>query len=83
MNTTAAFEIIPMPDITTIADRDTWVASADGRTFTHPGIPGWEIVTVSPRRFRLSGLLDGMTRPIGTVASWDAAITAIAYMHGA
>jgi hypothetical protein len=76
-------ELIPMPDISTIADRDTWVADSNGRVHTHPGIPGWEIVAKSPTRFQIYGLTDGMTSHIATVAKWDHAITWIAYMHGA
>jgi hypothetical protein len=77
-----ACEIIPMPDISTITARDTWT-SVNARTFTHPGIPGWEITVRGPRTFHLAGLLDGMTAPIQNYPTWDAAIAAIAYMHGA
>lgn len=72
----------PVADISTITDKATWT-TRNGRTYTHPGIPGWEITIQSPRRIRVAGLLDGMTQPAGTYPSWDKAIAAIRYMHGA
>lgn len=81
--TPAAFEIIPMPDITTIDDRSTWVTVDDGKTFTHPGIPGWELTPLRTGRIAVAGLTDGLAERICTVANWDQAIETIAYMHGA
>jgi hypothetical protein len=80
MNSTPQFEIIPVADVSKIGDRSTWIT--EGRVHTHPGIPGWEIRNHG-KGFRIYGLTDGITEYITGAATWDAAIAAIRYMHGA
>lgn len=75
--------VIPMPNIATINDRETWT-TINNRVYTHPGIPGWEIVVDGPRTFAVRGLMDGIDgHRFGTSRTWDKAVALIAYLHGA
>ncbi|MFD7161734.1 hypothetical protein ACFV9C_44615 [Kribbella sp. NPDC059898] len=76
-------EKIPLPDISTIADRATWVADAEDPSWlTHPGIPGWALAE-RPGKVGVYGVLEGIPEePVVTVPTFEAAVALIAYMHG-
>jgi hypothetical protein len=85
MNSTPQSEIIPLADTSTLDDRSTWVADAmrpGGPTsYTHPGIPGWEIRTHGAR-FRIYDHRHGFADFVVGAATFDEAIASIRYMHG-
>jgi hypothetical protein len=77
-------ERIPLPDASTIANRETWVADAEvSSRLTHPGIPGWALDMARLGKVGIYGLMDGIPeQPVGNVSSFEAAVALIAYMHG-
>lgn len=79
----APAEAIPMPDASTAADPDAWTTRNAGRNYVHAGLPGWELVQLSPRRVHIFGPVDGIPSKIGHALNLAAACRTVAYCTGA
>jgi hypothetical protein len=65
-----------------ITDPSSWVARPR-KSFTHPALPGWELIAVKGGKYLVHGPDNGITVLLGRATNWDHGVQYIAWLLGA